>query len=398
MKGTRILRWGTWMAGSAAVLLALASGAACCAQEPAEVAIVDHYVAHVSTVQVNEGEQVKLFVRERFTGNAARKPVILMVTGTTQAAMVPFDVRYVGVNTLTGETENFSWMAFLAEAGFDVFGMDLTGYGLSPRPAMGDPCNVSSTEQRLLIPNPLSESCPPGYAFRLTTSQTDLDEMDTVVDYLRGLRHVDKVNLIGWSLGAPRVGGYAAGHREKVERLFMNAPAYERNDPSEPPAVVPEAGVPMTVRTIASFLSGWNAQATCPNQVTPGVRDAVVERIREFDPVARTWGNQPLWRAPNQSRWGWNAESAGEIEAPTLIIRGELDANVRLDESTTLLEDLGSAAKVFVHVACAAHQIVWENQHMILLRASEEWLRNGTFAGQRNGTFAVDVEGRVHPE
>jgi hypothetical protein len=29
---------------------------------------------------------------------------------------------------------------------------------------------------------------------------------------------------------------------------------------------------------------------------------------------------------------------------------------------------------------------VWENQHLILLRASAEWLRHGTFAGQTTGS------------
>jgi len=33
-----------------------------------------------------------------------------------------------------------------------------------------------------------------------------------------------------------------------------------------------------------------------------------------------------------------------------------------------------------------------------LLRASEEWLREGTFAEQRTGSFFVDTEGHVHPE
>jgi hypothetical protein len=35
---------------------------------------------------------------------------------------------------------------------------------------------------------------------------------------------------------------------------------------------------------------------------------------------------------------------------------------------------------------------------MILFHASEEWLREGTFAEQSTGSFVVDAQGRVHPE
>jgi hypothetical protein len=49
-------------------------------------------------------------------------------------------------------------------------------------------------------------------------------------------------------------------------------------------------------------------------------------------------------------------------------------------------------------VACASHNLAWESQHMILFRASEEWLRKGTFAEQSTGAFLVDPEGHVHPE
>jgi hypothetical protein len=35
---------------------------------------------------------------------------------------------------------------------------------------------------------------------------------------------------------------------------------------------------------------------------------------------------------------------------------------------------------------------------MILLNASAEWLRDGTFAGQPTGSFVVATDGGVHPE
>jgi pimeloyl-ACP methyl ester carboxylesterase len=383
-----------------------------------DILTIDHFVSHISTVPANAGERVDLFVRERVQredadevnnsekvqredvdegnngGNHEKRPVVLMITGATQPAMVPFDLRF----------ENYSWMAFLAQAGFDVFAMDLTGYGLSPRPQMDDPCNASDAQQKLLlIPNPLAVVCPHSYAFRLTTSQSDWDEIDTVVEYIRELRHVNKVSLVGWSLGGPRAGGYAARHADKVKRLLLYAPFYDRNEPTNPPDAIPEPDVPLMVRTVAAFFSNWDSQVQCTNQFDPAVREAVRATLLAFDPLGRTWGTPPdsLWRAPVQNtRWGWNPVYAALIEAPTLLIRGDLDTQVPVEQVRALYDDLIGVPdhKVFVHVACAAHQLVWENQHMILLRASAEWLRDGTFAEQRGGSYFVDVNGNVHPD
>ena len=156
----------------------------------------------------------------------------------------------------------------------------------------------------------------------------------------------------------------------------------------------------MSVRTVASFVAGWDKQVSCPNQVTPAVRDVLRSTILQMDPIGSTWGTQPLWRAPVQSsRWGWNVTAAQQVLAPTLIIRGDLDTTVPELQPRQLLNDLTSTPrKVFVHVACAAHQMVWENQHMVLLRASAEWLRDGTFGGQQSGAFFVDSQQQVHVE
>ncbi len=324
---------------------------------------IDHFVPHISTVPANEGDEVELFVRERVrrgkddeqddNGHHRGRRVVLMVQGSTQPTVPIFDLRF----------ENYSWMAFLAEAGFDVFAIDLTGYGSSPRPMMDDPCNASRAQQRsLLIPNPLANECAAPYPFKLTTIQSDWDEIDTVVDYLRNLRGVEKVSLIGWSHGGPRMGGYAARHPEKVDKLFLYAPAfYDRRGPSDPPDVLPEPGVPLQVRTIASFFSVWDRQVRCENQFTPEIRSVLRSTILQQDPLGSTWGDGELWRAPLQNTlWGWNATFARQIEAPTLIIRGELDTQELEPPQRNLFADLGAEDKVFVKVACAAHQLVWE--------------------------------------
>lgn len=348
---------------------------------------INHFIPHVSTVAANQGKLVGLFVRERVEdGWQHRRPAVLMLHGSPISSTPAFDLPF----------EDYSWMAFLARAGFDVFAMDVTGYGLSPTPMMDDPCNASATDQTSLL-QAVTAPCPPRYPFHLTTSQTEWDEIDTVVDYIRRQRNVSKVNLIGWSLGGPRVGGYAARHPEKVDKLILSAPVYNRSEAAYSPSDnIPEPGAPLSIRTMQ--FNNWDAQLGCPNQFEPAIRDAINSEIRNLDPLAATWG-VGLYRAPVQNtRWGWNAASAQQIEAPTLIIRGTLDTQVPEATSRDLYADLAVRNRAFVRVACSSHFLLWENQHMILLRASEEWLRNGTFAGFRAGFFLVDTAGRVRRE
>src|SRR4249920_937407 len=153
--------------------------------ETDQVRTIDHMVPHVSTVPANKGERVQIYVREKFAGDAAGKSVVLMVHGGFSPATLAFDV----------EREDYSWMSYLAGAGFDVFAMDMTGYGKSSRPKMDDPCNVRQEKQKTLIPKTLPAACKPTYPYELVNSQSESDDIDRVVEYIRKLRGAGKVNL-----------------------------------------------------------------------------------------------------------------------------------------------------------------------------------------------------------
>ena len=97
----------------------------------------------------------------------------------------------------TSRTRTTAGWQYLADAGFDTFSMDVTGIGRSTRPGADERSvqsvaaaagAVRSRADRRAVPAELPETLRP--------SRTDWDDIDAVVDYVRALRHVDKVSTV----------------------------------------------------------------------------------------------------------------------------------------------------------------------------------------------------------
>src|SRR5687768_5636558 len=363
----------------AVALLTLATAAA---QTPA-ILTFEHKVQVKSTVPALAGRTVDLYVRERASGSLKRDAVaadrvVLFVHGAGTPAEVAFDVPH----------SDYSWMAYLANAGFDVFSMDTTGYGRSVRPEeMNDPCNLSLEQQKQFVPALIKEPCAPKYPGQLTTIGSDWNDIDAVVDYIRKLRRIEKVSMVAWSLGGPRAGGYAAQHPDKVHRLVLLAPAYNRNAAEVPPPL-PGAGVVFNTQSRQEFDANWDRQLGCPNQFDPGVREAVWKEMLASDPGGAKWGSG-VRRAPSTTTWGWNASMLGGTKIPTLMIAAALDKQVPAERVKAAYDDLGASEKVLVDLGCASHNAMWESNHLLMFAASLEWLTKGTVDGARSGVVRM---------
>jgi len=358
----------------------------CAADDVEKMLSVDHYVGVRSTAPATNGQPVQIYVREivkagiALRGGAPGDRVVLFVHGAGTPAEVAFDAPY----------QDYSWMRFLADAGFDVFSMDMTGYGRSTRPAaMNDPCNLSHEQMKSFAPLPgTPAACATAQAHNITTIASDWDDIGAVVNHLLALRHVDQVSMVAWSQGGPRAGGYAAAHPDKVRRLVVLAPAYNRAGAAGPPAQPPANTVAMNTQSHEEFTANWDRQVGCPDQYEPATSDAIWKAMLESDPVGATWGSG-VRRAPTVPTWGFNAAVVAKLKVPTLAISGAHDKQVAPDRVREFYADLGSGEKVFIDLACSSHNAMWERNHLLLFRVSLEWLTKGTANGAAQGMLRL---------
>jgi hypothetical protein len=54
-----------------------------------------------------------------------------------------------------------------------------------------------------------------------------------------------------------------------------------------------------------------------------------------------------------------------------------------------LYADLGSKEKVFVDLGCSSHNAMWERNHLLLFKASLEWLTDSSVNGTKEGILKL---------
>ena len=212
----------------------------------------------------------------RSAGRSFENRVVLFVHGAGTPAEVSFDVPY----------QDYSWMGHLARAGFDVFSVDMTGYGRSTRPfPMNDPCNLA-----------------PGAPGRLhgalqgqLSGQPDDDRLG--LGRRGGGRGLHPRAAPGGE-GEPR--GVVA--RRSARRRLRGAPPAEGEsarparaglqpaDARRGPGQAAVEGVVFNTQSRAEFEANWERQVGCPAQYDPAARDSVWSEMLASDPVGRRGG------------------------------------------------------------------------------------------------------------
>ncbi|MEW2044695.1 alpha/beta fold hydrolase [Streptomyces sp. NPDC005476] len=401
----------------------------------------DHLVPHISKIPANEGDAVKLFVREYngTQGNQPRSPV-LMLHGRSVPVLAGYDL------TGSGSDIAYSWAQQLASHHYDVFLMDLQGNGRSPRPKMDEPRNANPAQRDILAPNPLPVpyTGTPLYPHELGNSESEWAELATVIAFIKALPHMTTpIDFIGWSAAGPVMGPYTLQHPEDVKSLFLLAPIFPplgrwSGDPmrpfgrpeeaatlpvSQPPSVF---GFPMHVSSKKNFEDAWDREQGSPSQRDPGMVDRVWAAMMANDAVGSTWGkelspgvSQGIHRYRNSYWWGWNNETApfenpegthvlGD-RVPLVIVHGELDKTVNTPATSpappvqrfsvpALYAAVKGHRKLMFQLEGAGHSVVWERHADVVHEISKHWLQNKYKVwGLTSGSYYRDVNGELFP-
>jgi len=295
---------------------------------------------------------IELFVRnKRPQGAASRDKILLYVHGTSQAAEATFDLRLDGV----------SWMDYLARHGWDVWLVDLRGYGRSTRPP------------EMLAP--AAANAP------IVTTDVALRDFGAAVEFVRRRRGAEAISIMGWSWGTVIVGAFAARNGGLVRKLVLNAPAWLRPAPAGalPPLgayqtwTVEQAqrnlqtGAPEDRRAglmPAEWFAAWKAAALATDP----------EGARQDPPVVRSPNG-----APADSRAYWQSGKPyydpGLIAAPTLIVHGEWDGLLPLSMAVAVFERLAKAPRRrLVEIGEGTHLLMLERNRMQLFHEVQLFL------------------------
>jgi pimeloyl-ACP methyl ester carboxylesterase len=284
---------------------------------------------------------IQLYVRnKRPEGMRDFSPgrTVLLIHGSTYPAEASFDLRLDGV----------SWMEYLARRGFDVYLMDVRGYGRSTRPEA--------------MSHPATENPP------VVHTDEAVRDVGSVVEHILSRRAIPRLNLLGWSWGTVLAGAYSALNSQRVDRLVLYAPMFTRTTPAPVAAAAPLGAYRTVTREAAEQRrrSGL-PDATSKEIMPPAWLDAWWNANLQSDPAGAAQ-DPPVVRAPNgvlddNARY-WSAGKPyydpSTITVPTLLILAEWDADTPLYMAQAVFSRL-------VHVPRKRLVIIGEGTHGVML-------------------------------
>ena len=296
---------------------------------------------------------IQLFVRNKHPAGkeTSSDKILLFVHGATYPAETAFDLPIEGV----------SMMDLIAARGYDVYLVDVRGYGRSTRPA--------------------EMSQPPAANKPIVSTKVAAHDLGAAVDYILRKRKVSKINVMGWSWGTSIAGSYTSEHNDKVNRLVLYAPQWIR---SEPPAPAAANAPPLGAYRLVSKDSAkarWLKDVPADKQadlIPPGVFEAWANATWATDPESSKQ-NPPMLRAPNgvaeDSMNYWSAGKAlydpGKITVPTLLLHAEWDADLPSYLAHGYFAQLKNTPyKRLIELSEGTHTVMMEKKpHAILPRA-----------------------------
>ncbi len=256
---------------------------------------------------LREGQRISLW--EKRAAGTARRPVMVLVHGATWSGRPDFDLQIRG----------YSAMDAFAAAGWDVFAIDILGYGDSDEPV--------------------------GESWSRTADA--VKDLRAAIEWITAERGVEDVALLGWSWGAQIAGVYSNQYPESVERLLLMGFTWGRG--------FPKRDAPTTrYRTNTAESAASDFIEGCYEQ------DVVDEYVRvslAADPVS-----------PNGVLVDFSLHlplvDPTALPMPVMLLYGEHEVDsARLDDATAFLNLVGSTGKSLVILEGGGHAVLLEKPH-----------------------------------
>lgn len=299
---------------------------------------------------------IQLYVRNKRPqgmNNFTSDKILLYVHGATYPSETAFDLQLNGM----------SWMDYIARHGYDVYLVDLRGYGRSTRPPEMD--------------QPPEQNAP------LVRTATAVKDVGAAVDFILKRRGVSKINLLGWSWGTTIMGSYTVQNNDKVNKLVLYAPQWIRTTAS-----LVQAGAKVgAYRTVSRDAAKGRWLTGVPEDkkaslIPPGWFEAWADATFATDPVGSKRTPQVL-RAPNGVvQDGLEYWSAGKplydpagIRVPTFLAHAEWDADLPSYMLYAYFAKLTNAPyKRYVEIGEGTHTVIMEKNRMQLFQAVQQFL------------------------
>ena len=265
---------------------------------------------------------------------------------------------FPGIATFDLPIDGMSWMDYLARRGYDVYALDIRGYGASSRP-------------------PEMAQPPEGKA-PLVDATAALRDVSKTVEYILSRRGIDQLTIVGWSWGATLAGSYAASTSNRIHKLVLYAPSWISDEPAAPD-VLAGLGAWRSVPLLA-VTERWGhnlPEKERQDLVSGEAKKAWVAAL------AAASGGEALLKVPNGAvadslrTWGagkpaWRPE---RISAPTLVIQGEWDVDAPPAMGLSVFAHLtGTSSRRYVLIGEGTHLLLMEKNRRQLFQAVQGFL------------------------
>ena len=267
-----------------------------------------------------------IYAVEKRLSNAIPRRAVLLIHGSG-----------VGYACWDIEIKDYSLMEFLAGEGWDVFAVDLRGYGRSTK---SDEMDV--------------------------TLEPTTDDLKSVIEFIRNLRGIKTIDVIGHSRGGMIATMLAGKYSDYVGGIVLIGTPYRMLNPY--------------YQSMLNKQLELNKVGYSPNLHHREIEKMLCSYEPEVANAYRAMNDRLYPELPEGIRLDLrllsHAKYIPAIANPTLLINGTLDGVIVPDDAMKCLNDLTAKQKALLFVGNCGHHIYLEEMgHRIVHETILDWLR-----------------------